>query len=753
MKNENSKISYQQSSKNDITTLLRICTVLLAAVSFWATAKGMENYVFDKGWQAYAASFAIQGILLGLNFKLPEFLKQQKGWIKKLFVILLTGVVLLSSSWFSYVYISDKAYKTSWPTESLLLAQTKYRESLYDANLYTELYSQELESDFGKTIPNLYRRASDLGVNANESINNVDFSAERTNYTGNNFAARDLMTLAISSLENASNNTDNTEIIDNEKATLVSLRETISQNINSINTQIATLQSQVDYLNDQIRTTNTDTENLITQRDNLNTRIIQLQNGLNDYQIADTRITYYETLLSGVSGTSYGELAAALLNIQNNLFKEDTNIDDMVASAVNVFNIMQGTSSTDDNNSEYAELLRDMNNFIGKLKNYQNLKKSHTVFEEKIETLENVSIAEIFELSTSSAEVSSNQATSQPNENTSSDDNTTQSGDNSSNTQNLNDKNKTEEKIKEAYNISRSKILTQVNDLKMQISKLPTYTDMSENKNLSDYNSVNESSKLDKVVRDYLIEHNSAQKAIVYISSPFWGLALLSMIIALFLDVSGFVTGMVIMGRENNKKPNDDVTNDNTMNDNPKPNNPFVKDQKDNESSKEETYTHYVDDTDLRLPKGLNHYVYFTGDFERIRGKDRYAAFENGREISLVIKDSIMESGLYKKVNKKYKPLSPAVTTKLKFAAEKGGPQDGIYSNVVLNYDHGMLTYIDDNFDLHYITNVAKDTTVFEIDKDSILVYNACELRKKPVNYVVVALNQGGSEVIAIYLM
>ena len=65
---------------HNIVILLRICTVLLAAVSFWSTAQGMREYTFSEGWQAYAASLGIQGLLLGLNFSLPHFLKQCDEW-------------------------------------------------------------------------------------------------------------------------------------------------------------------------------------------------------------------------------------------------------------------------------------------------------------------------------------------------------------------------------------------------------------------------------------------------------------------------------------------------------------------------------------------------------------------------------------------------------------------------------------------------------------------------------------------------
>ena len=79
--------------------ILRIATVLLAIVSWWATAQGMVDYVFQERWQANLASLAVQGILLGLNFYLPTFWNYLKSGLSKGIIAVLTAVVLFCSSW------------------------------------------------------------------------------------------------------------------------------------------------------------------------------------------------------------------------------------------------------------------------------------------------------------------------------------------------------------------------------------------------------------------------------------------------------------------------------------------------------------------------------------------------------------------------------------------------------------------------------------------------------------------------------
>lgn len=98
-------------SQGMILTLLRLATVLLAIVSWWSTAQGMQDYVFSQTRQANLASFAIQSILLGLNFYLPTFWRWIHSLRGKICVLALSGVVLFCSSWFSYVFIVGTVYE------------------------------------------------------------------------------------------------------------------------------------------------------------------------------------------------------------------------------------------------------------------------------------------------------------------------------------------------------------------------------------------------------------------------------------------------------------------------------------------------------------------------------------------------------------------------------------------------------------------------------------------------------------------
>ena len=41
-------------------------------------------------------------------------------------------------------------------------------------------------------------------------------------------------------------------------------------------------------------------------------------------------------------------------------------------------------------------------------------------------------------------------------------------------------------------------------------------------------------------------EHNPVDQALIYLGSPYWQLAAFSLVLAFFLDIAAFITGLVI---------------------------------------------------------------------------------------------------------------------------------------------------------------------------------------------------------------
>lgn len=107
----------QMQTENNLNTrtnaavrrLLASSALSTAIISWIATAQGLRIYVFSYYWQAAIISAAIQGTLFAFSIKAIPLMKKLK--IKGRFAMVILWIcILLSSSIFSYVYISKSVY-------------------------------------------------------------------------------------------------------------------------------------------------------------------------------------------------------------------------------------------------------------------------------------------------------------------------------------------------------------------------------------------------------------------------------------------------------------------------------------------------------------------------------------------------------------------------------------------------------------------------------------------------------------------
>lgn len=104
--------------------IITIASFCFAVVSWAATAEGMQEYVFTSGIEAGLISFGIQSILFAFNLRLPYFVENigrltpntkrevrndgsYKWTIRQKLVAVFYFFILLSSSFFSFVYICN----------------------------------------------------------------------------------------------------------------------------------------------------------------------------------------------------------------------------------------------------------------------------------------------------------------------------------------------------------------------------------------------------------------------------------------------------------------------------------------------------------------------------------------------------------------------------------------------------------------------------------------------------------------------
>ena len=124
---------------NNSQRLLRYATAVLAFLSLYSTAAGMQSFVFSAAWLAYLGSFAVQSILVVFSFLLCRFfiqimLLKWPLYLKRLascLLILFFCWALVMSSSFSYSYIANTAYEKSWSSDSETLIQKYLLEAAY----------------------------------------------------------------------------------------------------------------------------------------------------------------------------------------------------------------------------------------------------------------------------------------------------------------------------------------------------------------------------------------------------------------------------------------------------------------------------------------------------------------------------------------------------------------------------------------------------------------------------------------------
>lgn len=713
------------TQKGGAIDLMRLGTVLLAAVSFWATAQGMAEYVFAERWQAYAASLAIQGILLSLNFYLPAFMKSlTQNWMK--FVVsALAFVVLFCSSWFSFIYIVGQAYGLSWDVESRLLIQSTYREQLYSASDYADFYRDLLRDDLNEQILSLYDQAKTLGESTINTMSDINWADEREQYTNADFAAKSIMTSIINAMEAVTD--PNATAATQERSTeiVIQMRINLQTTISSLNTQLQSANASVEQANTNLQNTQArlnyvpegvDTTGHLRAIDsamtNLQTcmeRQQNLQNQLNDYQGALSRVQQYEANLGLASDGSSNVISASLRTIQQELFRDEPDLDSLEKQAISIFDELQTASnvSTAEEGAEYMTLLNSSNRFINDLRTYRLVSSTGAQFDELLEDLRDSSAA-----------------------------------------------------IVNANGTWKNEWFSRLDGLKSLISSLPAYdaTAMARGSDLSldettrfetleNYDRARSADTLDDMIRLYIADHNAAQQGLIYLFSPYRALAIFSLILAFLLDISAFITGFVIDNMENkpaheegsapqdstSEAPQGDAQNDSNHHDSE---NPF----------------HNLCDNDDEMYEPIpcwNHYIYLTGDYLFEDDKAVYHAIIDGEDIELELPGTGFSEGIYLQSGKQVTQL-PETEQNPRFL---NNPCDGIFHNCCLKYqEYALMISHPDDAEYQFAANIDPDIPVYQFDKKNFDIIPAHTLRGQDAKTVVLALNRCGSMVAAVFM-
>lgn len=791
MNNRDNRIKWGAgiSSSTRNTTILRIGVIFLSVVSFFTTANGMKTYIFtDNDGIAYAASAAIQGILLALSMNLPGYLRDickktgeihegEKRWRSGLYkvgrfiwksllcicVVALTCVTIFCSSWFSYIYIADILHQNSWETDSELLVQQTYRTQLYDAQNYVKSYRAYLEESIGDELLLLETQAAQL-PNFSTDIS-IDWSEEQVAYAPNDGstasgymsnvirameaamlqeASQEEKELAITAVADAQTN------ISNRMESIQQNQDTLDSRINMYNNQITAWRNQLNRETDE--TNRQSLSNLIAQYTELmagaSQRQAELQTEYLKLESALQRLPFYESLLGLSSSTSAVSIQSDLIQLQSEFFRQEPDEDKLLNTAAVIFEKLRSASrvavsgGTDDpaasdnpdvqeNKLSYMVLMRQMNRLIRDMTDYTDMKDIEANLNELINDLLKINAS----IGVAPAPTEEHESNNQ-------------------------------------WKIDWS---ARVASLKSQISAMPVYRNegrsMSENDAsdtgggiltelqnsiLEDYNRDSSCRELDDITRRYLSNHNAVYNGLIYLQSPYSSLAIFALILAFSFDLSGFIFGLIAQGDTDEKAP---TKAKNKWSETVWPG--LIGSPVHNADREQQVHTPAAEEkqAEWSILKTLNPYIILTGDYELRDDTYYYKTFKDGLLYEWAVKDTAPYTlGIYiqatlKDTGSKGKPL-PEEGKRLRFAQQENGPTDGIYMDCRLVFHNGSLLLVQAD-QRSFLAGIDEYVPVhsYHPKRGESHTVPAEDLAKQELNakIAVIALNDEGTRIAAIY--
>lgn len=833
---EKNEIVQEIGSAGD-THLLQIAVVLLAVVSFFTTANGMSEYIFSGNKAiAYAASAAIQGILLALSMNLPEYLrdiweknsskpdmdepdasnpdainpgksrskrnKQNKITPGKValvfFTIVLTGVAIFCSSWFSYIYIAEVIHKDSWGTDSELLVQQNYRSELYDAQEYARTYRIYLEQTLGEKILVVERQAESLQDNMVDF--GLDWDEETETYVTNGGAAvAGYMAPVINAMRNVYEEEAPQEsrdlaaqTLEDAERNITARMESVQQNLDNLDARITMYNNQISNLTARIRnaeegtdtTALTDVINNYTrligsatqQQTDLQAEYMQLNNAL-------LRLPVYESFLGLNSSTSAISIRSDLMQMQEEFFRPDPDESQLLKTANRIFRSLRNGASTAASGTgsslSYTELLVQMNQLIQDLTDYAEIKDIETALGDLVTELRTSGFAYVPKTDEAQTEptgeldpAGSEEPTgsSEPSEPVEPTDSPAPSE--SVEPTDSPAPSKTADTQRESDQWQKT-WGDRIERLKAQISAMPTYSDSGENSTLTSsqvsilrrYDRDESSKTLDDITRRYISSHSAIYQGIIYLQSPYRSLALFALVLAFSFDLAGFIFGVVISGRPQPR------SNALSKHDGGLITSVFTAGQ--------------PSSVEWSILKTQNQYKVLTGDYERRDDCYYYNVFCNGIleewEVQVEEAGRVYERGIYNVDI----PISPGARLavekehELLFDGQGKGPTDGVLKNCRLWFKDGSLIkeYEEEQKNAQEAETQTSSKGKPETEKERIFIASideyvpfhiyspergenrtvpASELNERKavdVDIAVIALGKNGTRVAAVYVI
>lgn len=302
--------------------------------------------------------------------------------------------------------------------------------------------------------------------------------------------------------------------------------------------------------------------------------------------------------------------------------------------------------------------------------------------------------------------------------------------------------------------------------LKAQISALPTFVDSSADVSeitetqqaiLTEFDRTASCANLDNTTRRYINDHNALEQGTIYLTSPYRGLALFALMLAFFLDLSGFVFGVVDLNAAEPKGESSDTN---------APREDTTKATEEAVGTAQNTKVQFNDFLWSTL-ETAHPYMVVTEQFRHEDGVYYYSAFENGIHKEWKVCDTHeYPEGVYvlDKITANTGVRLKEYPQELIFANQLAGvdAQDGILLNGTLTYQEGSLLFkpdvsVSSTYQTRYIASIDEYVPVhcYDPKRGENLTQPAMDLEKHPMKtrIVVIALNPKGTRIVAIYLI
>lgn len=307
-----------------------------------------------------------------------------------------------------------------------------------------------------------------------------------------------------------------------------------------------------------------------------------------------------------------------------------------------------------------------------------------------------------------------------------------------------------------------------IEKLKARISALPTFVgssaDVSEITEtqqaiLTEFDRTVSCANLDNTTRRYINDHNALEQGTIYLTSPYRGLALFALMLAFFLDLSGFVFGVVDLNAAEPKGESSESHTDVPREDTPKATEEAA-------GTAPNTKVQFNDFLWSTL-ETAHTYMVVTEQFRHEDGVYYYSAFENGIHKEWKVCDTHeYPEGIYvlDKITANTGVRLKEYPQELIFANQFAGvdAQDGILLNGTLTYQEGSLLFkpdvsVSSTYQTRYIASIDEYVPVhcYDPKRGESLTQPAMDLEKRPMKtrIVVIALNPKGTRIVAIYLI